>query len=929
MVRVQSGNNFNIDDATVKEVTPPKIKHKKVNIQPADWYIPELSTSSDIPTIFSKETNVNQKLSAEQIQSNFMLRGKAFDDWYKHSLSPERLALHQTIVEMAFSFKWESEKKFQDTALKIYEDRVLPLISEKKRDFDFVRKKTEEQVQKSWQSFNRASSWPNTKLKPAHPKIKQYIQNVSDKFNKNLDKYQSECDELKNKITAYDNKDASSSAKKPSAKERARFKELNDLIQDLKASKEDLIVKYVTDILLLENNQKEVETLLVGDNLTSPSAALYDPSLIKEYALQHNKMLTSEDRQGIIVAGGAASGKGNITDLQKAKLFSDGVIELNPDLYKPILLPFKDFNSDIQLHGSLTHQESSDVFDKLTARYQQATSSNKAPHILMDVARAGSWMRSIVGAGDTKIEIHTPVLDTLEALKRSFSRGQATGRFMPTQGLAIGHKDQIFLNKRVIEDETPIYFYNNDIPFGEKPPVAFFYAGQGDIEVNDVHTLYTYFTKGSLNPYGINAEQVDQSTPASVVKDMLSYVTDDRHMVFNDPKTEQSFANLSPDTLEISDHFAYHVPKSLHKDLFHKIIQGALENGLNIKCNNPDIQNLVSDITERLDVQKSSLGDITVPEYDFDTKSHIDMLKSLSETGTTYVSKIKPVLVYNVPKDKAEFKKKFPNGITLIKTDSEGIKREHKIDPENDNLSQCKITFNTKHFTAEQAQKEIDILKKVGLSQNDNITINKSSFDGKYIQISLSKLPSSDICEMQSLPFEVTAIQADSNKNIQYLSSSKGEPKLVRKDGWIKTRQDDLPKLQKALDFYHEDNEKYLANLLKVSQECVYESGPGNIETGFSYKISQKRDQLLTQLLTNPVVLHDHKGNRYHAIQSNSFIALSSDQAVKKDEWVIVPRSGVENIKKMLLQGGSSEFDNLPKSIEILNDEAKKRKLPN
>lgn len=191
----------------------------------------------------------------------------------------------------------------------------------------------------------------------------------------------------------------------------------------------ELVVNQAFDSKDFQNKTKDISRLIYFDN---------------------------ESRQSILVAGGVASGKGSIAKLVKEEILHNNALELNTDFYKNIILSKDIISSNynqtsyIKFYGSISHNESSVVFDLIIHEWSKKAQKGKAPNLLVDSCRASNWIINIASSGNNSLEIYVANLDTEVALERAYERGEKTGRFVPSEYFLRSHKDQLFLLSRAI-----------------------------------------------------------------------------------------------------------------------------------------------------------------------------------------------------------------------------------------------------------------------------------------------------------------------------------------------------------------------------------------------------------------------------------------------------------------------------------------------
>ena len=164
------------------------------------------------------------------------------------------------------------------------------------------------------------------------------------------------------------------------------------------------------------------------------------------------------------------------------------------------------------MHGSITHIESSQIFDRILYRWAKLSQNGKAPNLLLDVARASKWAIGLAQTGGTQVEIHAATLDTEAALKRSYKRGQETGRFMPTKDLLEGHQQQLAIQIAAIsesKDPANLFVYDTEVIFGN-PPGLFLISNSANktMSILNCKSLISYLQKRDININGCNSKNI-------------------------------------------------------------------------------------------------------------------------------------------------------------------------------------------------------------------------------------------------------------------------------------------------------------------------------------------------------------------------------------------------------------------------------------
>ncbi len=524
----------------------------------AKWYIPSLNsvnielTENVYITMFDAKNHVSE-LSSEEIKAEYEKNAKAVGE-YVLSLSPQRIALHETIVTMSTLLKVESEDDFVDTFHKIYNEQVSPAIEENKKLFDDKKQEIQTNVE------NQANLYFNGQ-ELEDETIKSYFDNYSEKYSKNLLKYEEEIEQLSEKF-AND---------RPSRDERAKMESLKSITSYMKDNKERIVVDLTINAQTLQANKELVTSIVSGEN-----GIFYS-----EYMDQFNKLTqhSKETRQAYLVVGGAASGKGGVTEnVKNSQKDPNDLLEINPDLYKKLLLPFSEVKGYEEMHAAITHVESAMVFDQIADKWQNMALDNNAPNILMDVQRAGNWQLGVLGTGDTSVSASSPVLPISTALDRAYMRGVKTGRFVPTEDIIRGHLEQRNLNLNAMKKGVSFKFYDTNVNFGDPSPlIAEYNKDKGEMKISNMGAMFDYFSKGELNPYAKNLDTLSFASPKTTVKSIIDHSEFMDIKIVNQEK-EIAYLNKKDDTFCVLDWDA--VKSQMGEAGAENILQGLYENNI-------------------------------------------------------------------------------------------------------------------------------------------------------------------------------------------------------------------------------------------------------------------------------------------------------------------------------------------------------------
>lgn len=855
----------------------------------ADWYVPSLNNAgNELPeglfiTMFDAKNHVNEGLTSEQIKQEYEQNAKAVGE-YMLCLSPERLALHETIVAMSLNLKFSSEDDFVEKFHKIYKEAVLPKIKDKENYFarmSVLRRKSVEQS---------ASMFFENKDNPEIQHINDF-KYYDSRFTRNLERYNQRISELNEQFKQ----------NRPTRKERDEMKQLTKIVTFMNENKERIIVDLVANAENLKENKRLVETIISGKD------GVFDSHYIDQF-----DKLTQRDkdtRQSFLIVGGAASGKGSVTNAVKNEQpDKNDLLEINPDLYKKLLLPFEEVKDNIEFHGSLTHAESSIVFDNIADRWQKMAENNKAPNILMDVARAGNWQLSVLGAGDTKISANTPMLPILTALERSYKRGEQTGRFMPTKELIQGHKEQVSLNKNAMKRGVDYRFYNTNVKFGEPTPlVANFDAKQAKMTIYDMGVMWDYFSKSQLNPDARSAEDLSFASPKTTAKEIIEHtdfmdiaIQDKEGLVVALAKREEKAIFAIKDFDRLVD--------NMGKENAIDMLVGMKQNDVEIRADEK-VLNLVNQlITQNSAKQEQNISQ----SIDINCQQYADLLEHLVNDGVR-VGKTENAYIYDFANDEELKDKKLTIGTQNLDIISQEASKAsiNEYDPTQEAKRQKVLIIDPKVYnTAQKREQLIErmrmMLKTTGRFEAEGIYMNeRRKITDDYLFNNSGK---AEVQVAKPNP-DATRIAYKIEDKAVKIPVQWGEY-AIEKDGSIVIREKDMPELRRALNNYQKDNNP--AHLLETDGRAkidVYGTDPFFVEDNYSYVCSETEYRNgVSKLIAEGTVMEPKNSTKYdsviaYQIQNEDKIVLPGGNLLKTGDWLCMPKNELGRVQKQLDNG--------------------------
>ncbi|MFI3241331.1 MAG: zeta toxin family protein [Alphaproteobacteria bacterium] len=852
----------------------------------ANWYVPSLNTANvELPeglyiTMFD-EKNHTSDLTSEQIKTEYERNAKAIGE-YVLSLSPERLALHETIVAISTNLKVQSEDNFVDTFHKIYNEEVLPMIESKKTLFAAKQKMIKTDVESQASIYFDKNSSENCTMGEDFSK---YL----DKYNKNLSKYKEELAILEEKTKE----------ERPSRDERAKIKELKEITSFMEDNKERIIVDIVINAKTLEANSSTIKNLISGEK------GLFN----SEYMDNFDKLTqhSAEDRKAYLVVGGAASGKGSVTtNAKNSQDDPQDLLELNPDLYKKLLLSFDVLGENRELHGSLTHAESSIVFDMIAERWQNNAENGSATNILMDVARAGSWQLDVLSSGGTEINANTPVLPIATALERSYRRGEQTGRFMPTMELIQGHKEQLDLNLNAMKKGVSYKFYDTNVNFGDPTPlIAEYNPKTEEMKISDMNAMYDYFSKGKLNPNARSIETLSSATPKSTSQAMIEHAEIMDIKMFNKDK-EIAKLTKGGQSFEVTDWNA--LKQQMGEEQATNLLQGLFENKVKIKGNEELKEVMENIIAQTKKSEKdSSTTDKTIKNMA--AEEYASLLENLIEKGVR-VGKTESVYVYDFAQDE-ELKDK---AITIQTQNLDVLSEEarqassNQYDPEKVAKKQMLLVIDPKVYNTQEKRDALIAKMKRSLRFDDTFKAEgvymneRGKLSDDYIQ---NENSSSGVLMLKPNPEAVRIAHKITDKACRIPVQWGTDGYAIEKDGSIVIREKDLTELEVALAKYKQDKDPN--HLLTEEGKAildVYGTDPFFVEDNYSNVYSDvKYKQFAQKLLSKSELKESKNATNYedvyaYQLKENERVVAPDGKLIKEGDWLAIPKDSLKDLEK-------------------------------
>ncbi len=436
-----------------------------------------------------KEYNINDGIKESYLDDRFVFNAKnivehakAMGEKEEHKLviyHPERLALHEVIIQLTIGYRFKNEEELRSLVNKIYKEHVKPSIATEERKNEFIRE------------YNEISNRVDKIIRGSVLPFDHDILNLVDATTKLM------------------------------------LKQLNgNRVLDIQQSRR------------LRNQLKEIVTNQVYKNWLEARVQSLVGNEFEKIAINENlKKLTyrkNHARIAYIIIGGPASGKGHLTKIVEndiGDVLWEDICKINPDYYKELLLSDSDAAKiNIQQRAAITHLESSTISKLILARLQKQVMLGTGPHLLFDAVKPSTDKNRISAYGGATANLYVASCPADIAIYRAYDRGKKTGRFVPVNVILNGHKQQSeALPISLSEQNVFLRIYNTHVSdIHAEPKIISSIDDFGrELKISDMMAMFDFVQKASINSnakseaalYTKDDEKLNQK-----VKQLLKYV---------------------------------------------------------------------------------------------------------------------------------------------------------------------------------------------------------------------------------------------------------------------------------------------------------------------------------------------------------------------------------------------------------------------
>lgn len=216
---------------------------------------------------------------------------------------------------------------------------------------------------------------------------------------------------------------------------------------------------------------------------------------------------TTGDMLLLMVAGGQASGKGTSVKIlkesvERISMSWENFAKFNTDAIKSLMLTNE--KVEAEFFSQLTQDEASLVNMKAQTIVKKRAQQHNAPNIFFDQVYVGQDQLNIVKANGGKAKVIIVSTEIVDAIERSYKRGENIGRFEHTINILLAHRNMTNqLPDRLQENDGQdfeIRIVDNNVKQGEQPAVvADINCKTGSIFIYDKTKLERFIAKIAIN----------------------------------------------------------------------------------------------------------------------------------------------------------------------------------------------------------------------------------------------------------------------------------------------------------------------------------------------------------------------------------------------------------------------------------------------
>jgi len=427
---------------------------------------------------------------------------------------PERLLLHEVIVQATTQLQIENDNEFKAIVRSLYE-------------------KAKQEVQNKNKEFDKAIEY-------FQDVVKQEISNNKDNYNNSF------------KFTQLVMPIFKTVAERARDKKYIPGKYIHDETVDSVVSKiiaDDLIRKHLAvEINTIVTSHIE-EILKLGQFTQLP---LYSSSMRQDIFIALTRY-TNIEKITFMVAGGPASGKGILTE-RIAAMLKDNQMEIKnfamiaPDRYKIVLGGAESLGKDQSYHGTLTQEECRLIAENCRDRIMEMLKLNHAPNTFIEMLVPYEDKVELGTYDGGKFRVYVASADPILAVEGSFKRFQEIGRFVPKEYVLEGQKRvSAYIPKFIRENQNKytdirLEIHDTTGAFDDpaakyRNPVAIIEPSINSVTLFDISKMFDFLKKEDINPNAKSPEEV--YAKSSDVKELAKKLKEDYGkgiIIFVDPR---------------------------------------------------------------------------------------------------------------------------------------------------------------------------------------------------------------------------------------------------------------------------------------------------------------------------------------------------------------------------------------------------------
>lgn len=243
----------------------------------------------------------------------------------------------------------------------------------------------------------------------------------------------------------------------------------------------------------------------------------------------------------MMATGGPGTGKSKLVTMLEdghPEIYRDAA-KVNTDDYKLLLVDKDQYGP---AYAGAAHAESALVCDKILERLSEKIAAGEAPHVILDVVTLTD-QRMAFAHQSGQLIVATGTVPPEEAVRRSYERGLATERVVPTEAVLAGAKVVAETTPRLFDHpQAEMTLYDTDVPQGTPARVVAEWKPEiSALVIRDPDTFVDFVERQNLNAKATSPDQLFTAadrTPERIAGDFSAYTERGVTLAFLDENGE-------------------------------------------------------------------------------------------------------------------------------------------------------------------------------------------------------------------------------------------------------------------------------------------------------------------------------------------------------------------------------------------------------